>query len=62
MAEFAYNSAKNTSIGHTPFELKCGFHPRASYKKDVELQSKSKAADELATKLRELTAVYKENL
>ena len=26
MAEFAYNNAKNASIGHTPFELNCGFH------------------------------------
>ena len=32
MAEFAYNNAKNASTGLTPFELNCGFHPRASYK------------------------------
>ena len=62
MAEFAYNNAKNTSTGHIPFELNCGFHPRASYKEDVDPRSKSKAVDELATKLRELTAVYRENL
>ncbi len=27
MAEFAYNNAKNASIGHIPFKLNCGFHP-----------------------------------
>ena len=62
MAEFAYNNAKNTSTGHTPFELNCGFHPRASYEEDVDPRSKSKAADQLATELRELTAVCRENL
>ena len=30
IVEFAYNKAKNTSSGHTPFELNCGFHPWAS--------------------------------
>ncbi len=62
MAEFAYNNAKNTSIGHTSFELNCSFHPRASYKKDVDLRSQSKSADKLATKLKELVAVCRENL
>ena len=62
MAEFALNNAKNASTGHTLFELNCGFHPRASYKEDVDPQSKSKAADELATELRELTTVCRENL
>ncbi len=36
MAEFAYNNAKNVSTDHTPFELNCGFHPRASYERDVD--------------------------
>ena len=62
MAEFAYNNAKNASTGHAPFELNCGFHPRASYEKDVDPQSKSKAAYKLATKLRELTTVCRKNL
>ena len=39
MAEFPYNYAKNASIGHTHFELNCGFHLQASYKKDVNLGS-----------------------
>ncbi len=62
MAEFAYNNAKNASTGHTPFELNCGFHPRASYKEDVDPRSQSKSADELATELRELMAICRENL
>ncbi len=62
MAKFAYNNVKNTSTRHTPFELNCGFHPWASYEKDVDPRSKSKATDELAIKLRELTTVCKENL
>ncbi len=62
MAEFAYNNAKNASTGHTPFELNCGYHPRASYKKNVDPRSQSKSAHELATELRELMAVYRENL
>ena len=36
MAEFTYNNAKNASTGHTPFELNCGYHPRMSYKEDVD--------------------------
>ncbi len=62
MAEFAYNNAKNASTGHTPFELNCGFNPRASYKEDVDPRSQSKSADELATELRELMAICRENL
>ncbi len=62
MAEFAYNNAKNTSTGHTLFELNCGFHPQVSYKKDVNSCSKSKSADELAIEFRELMAVYRKNL
>ncbi len=62
MAEFAHNNSKTTTTGHTPFELNCGFHPWASYKEDVDPRSKSKASDELATELRELTTVCRENL
>ncbi len=54
MAEFAYNNAKNASTGHTPFELNCGYHSRASYEEDIDPCSQSKSADELATELRGL--------
>ncbi len=62
MAEFAYNNTKNVSTGHTLFEHNCGFHPRASYKEDVNPRSQLKSADELVIKLRELMAVCRENL
>ncbi len=61
MAKFAYNNAKNASTSHTPFELNCGFHPQASYKKDVTLCSQSKSADKLAAELKELMIVYRKN-
>ena len=62
IAEFAYNNAKNASTGHTPFELNCGFHPRTSYEEDVDPRPQSKSADKLATELRELMNVCRENL
>ena len=62
MAEFAYNNAKNASTGYTPFELNCGYHPRVSYKEDLDPRSKSKTAEELSSKLRELMTVCQQNL
>ena len=62
MAEFAYNNSKNVSTGHTSFELNCGYHPRMSYKKEVDPRSQSQSADKLSKKLRELMVVYCENL
>ena len=62
MAEFTYNNAKNASTGHMPFELNCGYHLQMSYKEKVDLRSKSKSADKLSAKLRELMIVCWENL
>ena len=62
MAEFTYNNAKYVSIGYMSFELNCGYHPRISYKKDVNSRSKSKAADELTKELKNLMATCRENL
>ena len=62
MAEFAYNNAKNVGIGHTLFELNCGYHLCVSYKENVDPRSKSKLADDLANNLRELMMVCRENL
>lgn len=62
MAEFAYNIAKNTSIGHTPFELNCGYYFRISYKKDIDPCSHSKTVNKLSTKLKKLIIVYQKNL
>ena len=62
MAEFAHNNAKNKSTSYTPFELNCDYHPRISYKERVDPCSKSKSADKLSAKLKELMIVYQENL
>ncbi len=62
IAEFAYNNAKNASSGHIPFKLNCDYHPCTFYKKDVDPCSQSKSAVKLATKLRELMIIYRENL
>ncbi len=62
MAEFAGNNAKNASMGHTPFELNCGFHPQASYEEDIDLHSQSRSVVKLVTKLKELMAIYRENI
>ncbi len=62
MAEFAYNNAKNTSTGHTPFELNCGYHPKVSFEEDVDPRSRSRSANKLAEKLRELMKVCCQNL
>ena len=62
MAEFAYNNAKNLSIDHILFELKCGYHPQISYKKEVGPCSKFKSADKLSVELRKLMIVCQENL
>ena len=62
MVEFAYNNAKNTSIGHTPFKLNCDYHPRMLYEEEVDPRSQSKSADELLVERRELMIVGRENL
>ena len=56
MAEFAYNNAKHASTGYTSFELNCGYHLCVSYREDLNPCSRSKAADELTKKLRNLIA------
>ena len=62
MAEFAYNNAKNASIGHTLFELNCGYHSCVSYKKDLDTCSKLKTVEELSSELQNLMAVCQQNL
>ena len=58
MAEFAYNNAKNASTSFMPFELNCGYHPRAFYKKDLDPYSQSKTVEKLSFEIRNLMAAY----
>ena len=44
------------------FELNYGYYLRVSYKEDVNLYFRSKAANELTKKLRNLITLYKKNL
>ena len=53
-AEFAYNNAKNVSTDHTPFKLNCRYHPSVSFEDKTDPRSRSRSANELANKLREL--------
>ena len=62
LAEFAYNNAKHTSTGYTPFKFNCRYHPRISHRKDVNCHSRSKTVDKLNEKLENLMAAYKKNL
>ena len=62
MAEFAYNNDKNASTGFMPFELNCGYHPRVSYKKDLNTRSQSRTAEKLSFELRKLMTVCQQNL
>ena len=39
IAEFAYNNAKNSSNGHTPFELNCGYYPCDFFNEDTDPRS-----------------------
>ena len=64
MAKFAYNNAKNTSTGHTLFELNCGYHFCIFYKEEkiFNLCSKSKFMEKLFSKLQKLTTICQQNL
>ena len=62
MAEFTYNNTKNASTSHTPFEFNSGYHPRVFIKEDVNPCSRSRSANELAEKLRELIEICYQNL
>ena len=62
MAEFAYHNAKHNSMGYTSFKLNCEYYPHIFYKENVNPRSRSKEADELTEKLRNLMATCRKNL
>lgn len=49
-------------MGHILFEVNCSYHLRDSYKKDVDLNSKSRSEDTIGIPLLELMFVCKDNL
>ena len=51
MAKFAYNNIKNTSIGHTSFELNCSYQSYVSFEENTNLCSQLKTADKLLIEL-----------
>ena len=61
IAKFVYNNAKNTSTGHTLFELNCGYHPRVSYKENIDPWLKPKLANDLLSELQEPMIICCEN-
>ncbi len=62
MAEFIYNNAKNASTSHTSFELNYGYHPKVSFKEDIDLCLRSCSANKLAEELKKLMEVCYQNL
>lgn len=62
IAEFIYNKVKNTSTGHTSFELNYDYYLGAFYKEIADPRSQSKFADEIATELQELNGVQRKFL
>ena len=54
IAELIYNNTKNDNIGYTSFKLNYKYYLYVSYKKDFDLQSKSRIAKEFSSKLEEL--------
>ena len=58
MAEFTYNKAKNANTGYTSFKLNYRYHPRVSYKENLDLRSKSKTVEELSSELQSLIDAY----
>ena len=61
MAKFAYNNTKNASIGHTLFELNCGYHSHIFFKENTNPCFCLKTVDKLLAELQVLTIICQEN-
>ncbi len=62
MAEFVYNNTKNASTEYTSFELHYSYHPRVSFKENIDPYLRSRSANKLAKELRQLMEVWCQNL
>ena len=57
MAGFAYNNAKNVTIGHTSFKLNCGYHSYIFFEENINPRSQLKSANKLSVELQDLMIV-----
>ena len=62
MAKFTYNNAKNASTSYTSFKLNNNYHPRVSFKEDINFCFKSKLADKLLAKLQKLVHICRKSI
>ena len=62
MVEFAYNNAKNANTSHILFKLNYRYYPCISYKENLDPRSMSTTAKKLFFELRNLMAIYQQNL
>ena len=58
MAGFTYNNMKNANTSYIPFKFNCSYRSRVLFKENVNPCLRSRFADKLAEKLRELMEVY----
>ena len=61
IAKYAYNNAKNVSIGHTLIKLNRKYHLWIFYEDDIDHCSKSKSIDKLLEELKKVMIVYCQN-
>jgi Chromo (CHRromatin Organisation MOdifier) domain len=62
LAEFAYNNARNSSTGMSPFYANYGYHPRASLKVQPRSDQRNPAAEDLANHLKQVHEELRWNL
>ena len=58
MIEFAYDNAKNASIGYTSLNLNCGYYLYIFFEDDTNSHPKSYLAKKSIKKLRDLMFIY----
>ncbi len=58
MAEFVYNSIKNTDTSHIPFKFNYGYYLNILFKDKTNLHLRSRFANKLAKELNKLMEIY----
>lgn len=62
MAEFAYNNVKNMITDPIYFKFNCSYYPHVFFEDKINFCSKSRSADKLAKKLKNLRVICQQNL